>query len=146
MSGGPIACWGHDTIFDETLPPQGSFTSVSAGARHACAIRTDGSVACWGRNDGGQASPPPGTFTSISASVESDRTCGVRTDGSAVCWGSGLPHPAAHRNNYLPPSVQPDGEFSSISAGGQHICGLDIDGDVACWGQERSRPGGGARR
>ena len=135
MQDGSVACWGWDQSQRTTSPLSGRFTSVTARGSHSCAIRTDGSVTCWGQNDKGQASAPPGTFTSISASVESDRTCGVRTDGSAVCWGAGLPHPAAHRNNYLPPSVQPDGEFSSISAGGQHICGLDIDGDVACWGR-----------
>jgi hypothetical protein len=31
---------------------------VSAGINHTCGVRTNGTVACWGRNDYGQASPP----------------------------------------------------------------------------------------
>ncbi len=33
-----------------TDPPQGEFAQVAAGRVHACAIRTDGTVACWGNN------------------------------------------------------------------------------------------------
>jgi Ca2+-binding RTX toxin-like protein len=42
-------------------------TSISAGFGHTCGIRTDGTLACWGRNLEGQASPPAGTFTAVSA-------------------------------------------------------------------------------
>ena len=43
----------------------GEFVSVSAGNDHTCGLRTDGSVECWGSNEGGggpvvvgQATPP----------------------------------------------------------------------------------------
>ena len=39
-------------------PPEGRFTEVSVGLSHACAIRDDGTVACWGDNAGGRAEPP----------------------------------------------------------------------------------------
>ena len=32
------------------MPPGGSFTAISAGLRHSCGLRTDGSVVCWGDN------------------------------------------------------------------------------------------------
>lgn len=34
--------------------------TISAGGLHSCALRTDGTLACWGRNDDGQATPPAG--------------------------------------------------------------------------------------
>ena len=37
--------------------PSGTFQSVSTGRTHTCAIRTDGVLACWGRNDFGQSQP-----------------------------------------------------------------------------------------
>ncbi|MCY4584047.1 MAG: hypothetical protein OXE50_14820, partial [Chloroflexi bacterium] len=46
----------------------------------------DGSVACWGSDEYGQATPPEGEFTSVSAGRY--HSCGVMIDGSAVCWGS----------------------------------------------------------
>ena len=34
--------------------------AVSAGFYHSCGVRSDGTVACWGDNSSGQASPPGG--------------------------------------------------------------------------------------
>ena len=42
--------------------PPGQYTAISAGNSHVCAIRADNTLACWGRNDSGQASPPTGQF------------------------------------------------------------------------------------
>ena len=130
---GTVACWGFDEG-GRTMPPPDFFTSVSVGGNHSCGIRTDGSVACWGHNEEGQATPPPGTFVSVSVSKEGLRTCGVRTDGSATCWGAGILVSIVLTDISMPVPIQPDGPFSSISAGYQHVCGLKADGDVACWG------------
>ena len=58
---------------------------LSEGLNHTCVVEADGSVACWGDNSYGQASPPAGQFISISAALW--HTCAVRADGSAACWG-----------------------------------------------------------
>ena len=54
-------------------------------AYHTCGLKTDGTLACWGENSYGQATPPAGTFSQVSAG--DDHTCGVRTDGTLACWG-----------------------------------------------------------
>ena len=59
--------------------------SVSGGI-HMCGIRDTGEVACWGRDDSGQSTPPAGTFNSVS--VATHYTCGVRDTGEVACWGS----------------------------------------------------------
>jgi alpha-tubulin suppressor-like RCC1 family protein len=79
---------------------------------------SDGTVACWGNNSFGQATPPSGTFTQISAGGYYN--CGVRADGTVGCWGQS-PTP-------------PGGTFTQVAAGGSHTCGLKGDGTVACWG------------
>ena len=58
---------------------------MSAGGDHTCEVRSDDSVACWGSDTAGQATPPAGSFVSVSAGW--DHTCGVRSDGSVACWG-----------------------------------------------------------
>ena len=71
-----------------------AWLSVDAGYFHTCAIRGDGTVACWGSNSDresstyhvGQASPPPGTFRSVSAG--NFHPCGVRSSGAVDCWGA----------------------------------------------------------
>ena len=62
-----------------------AFASVSAGDYFACGLKTDGSIACWGENASGQATPPTGTFMYLSVGAAS--ACGVRTDGTLACWG-----------------------------------------------------------
>jgi alpha-tubulin suppressor-like RCC1 family protein len=58
---------------------------VRAGGFHTCGIRTNGNLACWGQNGFGQATPPGGAFTELSAGGR--HTCGMRANGSAACWG-----------------------------------------------------------
>ena len=52
---------------------------------HSCALRTDGTLACWGLNVDGQATPPAGTYTAVSAGAV--HSCALRTDGTLACWG-----------------------------------------------------------
>ena len=52
---------------------------------HACAIRLDNTVVCWGNDDFDQASPPAGTFVDLAGGVS--HTCGIRSGGDVECWG-----------------------------------------------------------
>ena len=70
----------------EGRPAADSFVSVSAGREHTCGVRSSGSVACWGRDEYGQATPPAGSFVSVNAGV--NHTCGVKSNGSVACWGN----------------------------------------------------------
>ena len=99
------------------------FASVSAGANYTCGVRADGSVACWGDDSWGKATPPEGEFVSVNAG--SHNSCGVRVDGSVACWGF----------NYGGRATPTEGEFASVDVGGGHTCSVRADGSVACWGK-----------
>ena len=138
-------CWGS---FHKDLarPPEGSFTSVSTGWEHACALRTAyvdeennpvaaGTVACWGVSLYNRTTPPEGTFTSISSGWE--HACGLRTAyvdeennpvaaGTIACWGS----------NRFEQSDAPSGSFTSVAAGDVHTCGLRTNRTITCWGEQ----------
>ena len=43
-----ITCCGYDGD-GTTQPPSGAFTALALDGRHACAVRTDSTIACWGR-------------------------------------------------------------------------------------------------
>jgi hypothetical protein len=95
---------------------------VSAGGYHTCGLRTDGTIACWGENYSGEATPPAGAFTQVSAG--GNHTCGLKTDGTIACWG----------DNFYGQATPPAGTFTQVSAGGGFTCALERDASVACWG------------
>jgi hypothetical protein len=139
----------------------GALRSVAAGAFETCAIRPDGTLACWGVVDralptgtfesvsvgesGGCAiasgggiecwetehRPPPGTFTSVS--VGGISTCAIRTNGTVVCWPSGGVSLGDDGNDLVP--QPPPGTYTSISVGWM-ACGIRTAGTLACWGDE----------
>ena len=94
--------------------------AVSAGGFHSCVVETHHEVACWGRNEFGQAAPPREAFASVSTGAYA--TCGLRTDGDVVCWG---------RFNE---AQARSGHFKSVSVGGTVACGVRTDDHVECWG------------
>ncbi len=109
-----------------TGPPErdgGPFVSVAAGRYHSCAVRDDGSIACWGKDEFSQATPRAGRFVSVSA--ELDHTCGVMDDGSVACWGK----------NLAGSTRPPGGSFASVEAGWGFTCGVKDDDSITCWGR-----------
>ncbi|MBV9787063.1 MAG: S8 family serine peptidase [Chloroflexi bacterium] len=96
--------------------------SLSANSTHTCAVRSDSTIICWGKNDYGQTTPPSGLFTQVRAGRY--HTCGLRLDGTITCWG---------RNDYGQ-ATPPAGTFSQIDTGESHSCGLRPDNIVVCWG------------
>ena len=139
-SDGSAACWGNNDYGGQATPPAPgggphlrgervtvpSSPSSAGGGGHTCGVRGDGSVACWGRYDFGQSTPPAGSFVSVSAGVA--HTCGVRSDGSVACWGS----------DSYGKATPPVGSFDSVSAGDHQTCGVRSNGSVACWGINRN--------
>jgi hypothetical protein len=61
---------------------------VSVGPGHRCAMRNDGTLACWGANILGQATPPSGSFTQVTAGSRSSVSVGTGTPRSG--FGSDL--------------------------------------------------------
>jgi alpha-tubulin suppressor-like RCC1 family protein len=133
MGDGTARCWGldafgelgdgQDTAFLPTPTPVAGLTgvkAVTAGASHTCALKADGTVACWGGNVTGQigdgcarAGIPgdqssalevlaptavtglTGPVAAIQASSLGGRgdpgfTCALLSDGTIECWGGNL--------------------------------------------------------
>ena len=113
------------------LAPHGEqFVSISSGHTHTCALREDGTAACWGDSFHGQTSPPEGErFVSIVSPGE--YTCGLRADGAILCWGSYYP---LERGT----TAWQQETFALIGAGtdSSHACGLRENGSILCWGAD----------
>ena len=115
-------------------PGWGAGNSDAAGApmpdsrhQHACALRADGEIVCWGdKRRGKSMAPPPwldfGPYRDVAAGMR--HSCALGRTGEAICWG----------DNEFGQTDAPGGAFERISAGMWHTCGLRPDGSIACWG------------
>ncbi len=111
-----MSAWAEKSAFASC-----TYTQVTAGELNSCALRSDGAIACWGSNWGGQNDPQPGPFARVESAA--GRSCGLRTDGSMICWGRDID-----------PDTTPSGTFIQLGTFDFYVCGLRPDGSIECWG------------
>jgi alpha-tubulin suppressor-like RCC1 family protein len=132
-----------------TVPESGqpSFSKVSGGEYHTCALTLAGVPYCWGwdafaNGQGGIGiivAPVRlvGGLTLATLSAGSFHTCGLTVDATAYCWGDnsfGQLGDGTHESRTTPLGVMGSLSFSAISSGGFYTCGLTAGGDTYCWG------------
>ena len=169
-TNGRLYCWGYDV--DGQLGNGGADTeapfpvqvagnatnwaSVSAGYSHTCAVRTNGRLFCWGRDDHGQVGDGgPNAHRSVPVRVGGatdwlevaagwSHTCGRRAPGRLYCWGA---DDAGQVGNGGPgTSDQPRpvavlsalSDWRAVSAGTGHTCARRANDHLFCWGWDGS--------
>lgn len=127
-SRGEVRCWGDNDADQGKVPKLSKVLSISAGARHTCAL-TATAITCWGDNTNGQLDVPALSKPSQVA-AGSAHTCaivGTKPVGDkVVCWGGASKAIVSDVPAVTRPSV--------IAAGEQHSCVVDATG-VQCWGE-----------
>jgi alpha-tubulin suppressor-like RCC1 family protein len=137
---GNVVCWGNNgfgqvggaptTTFPyyATVTHAGPFVQVSVGGNHTCAVRSDGSVTCWGSNQDRESIVPAGLGGVVEVRAGGTHTCARKGDNTITCWGySGngqLNVPPVQTNRVLPAamfSAMP----SSVIVGGSFTLSLD---------------------
>jgi alpha-tubulin suppressor-like RCC1 family protein len=157
-----VWCWGRndsgqlgigttvDTASPALVQATGrSFTSVTSGGDHSCAIATDGRAWCWGANAQGQLGtgsltsslvpvPVAGGYTFTALSAGDSHTCGIVAEGALYCWGNnadGQLGDSTTANRSVPTLVRGSHIFQSVSLGFVHTCGIAVGGVAWCWGR-----------
>jgi alpha-tubulin suppressor-like RCC1 family protein len=179
-ASGSAACWGRNTtgqlgtdpnadiiipsfVNDRIHPTAGQVigltdtVALSAGSHHTCALKTDGSAACWGDNTTGELGTT-GASTAVTGLTDAiaisasgytlnikggllyrGRTCALKANGSMACWGAvfngGTFRP---RIQATPTIVAGLTETTALAMGSYHACALKKDGGLACWGSNDS--------
>jgi len=165
-AAGAVFCWGANrdgALGNRTsnsspvpvsvaAPANVSFTALTSGLRHTCALASNGAAYCWGANASGQLGIGSSSDANAPALVASgvpfkaiaagaSHTCALTPAGSAWCWGAnvnGQLGNGGNADNSRPTAVSGSLSLSALAAGETHTCGLTDDGAAYCWGAGRA--------
>jgi hypothetical protein len=102
-------------------------SSIAGGGNHTIALRSDGTVRCWGNNDYDQCFVPADLGVCSSIAGGRGHTVAIRSDGGVRCWG--------YKGDGACKTPADLGPCLSVAGGSNHtsaIVGsspLDTDGD-----------------
>ena len=103
--------------------------AIAAGDMpYSLALKADGTVAGWGDNRGGQATPPAGLSNVVAIAAGGASSLALNADGGLVAWGSDW-----NTNYYSLPSDLTN--VIAIAIGSLHGLALKADGGLVTWGE-----------
>ncbi|HYX32428.1 MAG TPA: Ig-like domain repeat protein [Oligoflexus sp.] len=130
--------------------------SMNAGTYHSCAVLSDSSLRCWGRNSEGQLGYGDTTVRLAPAATGIDigtglvprqvtaglsHTCALFDGGTFQCWGANDEGQLASGDTIgrtaptqTAVTIAPGRAVMELSAGRQHTCALLDDRTLKCWG------------
>ncbi len=164
---GTVSCWGNNsagqigdalTLSNADLIQQAgprdvvdldNVTDVAAGGLHACALRADRTVWCWGSNAYGQLGDQTalqrrrpvqvvGIVDAVQIAAGPSYTCARTAPGAVWCWGLNdngqLGIGSTSNSLQAVRAVGLEQNVVDISLGHSHACAARNDGKVLCWG------------
>nr|MCA8836993.1 hypothetical protein [Pseudomonadota bacterium] len=164
-TGGQLYCWGESDdgrlglgseAEDQDTPTRvgagDTWSQVSAGTRHTCAVNTDGELYCWGVGTDGRLGTTGGTDQDTPARVGeatdwkqvgtgNTHTCAINTSGQLHCWGensSGQLGLGDTTDRTTPARVGTDANWLQLSVGNNNTCAVNDIGQLFCWGSNSS--------
>jgi alpha-tubulin suppressor-like RCC1 family protein len=163
LSDSSLWCWGanmegqlgqNDGFTSPNLPTPvvvamgTTFKSLCTGQGQTCAVQSNGTLWCWGRNTVSQCGLGPdagGQYRSPQqVGADSDwavvrcgqqGTCALKDDGSLWCWGGSSEAPLGERTDAVPTRVGADNDWQSLDVETFFSCALKRDGSLWCWGR-----------
>jgi alpha-tubulin suppressor-like RCC1 family protein len=136
---------GADQVSARPVVSDAGWKAVATGQGHACALRLDGSLWCWGRNTGsmvGQGGDAGSIqyrvpqrvgartdWTQLDANQE--YTCALRADQSLWCWGHFLNDSVLD----APTRMLAGTTWARVRTNLFHLCVVSSSGEASCWGR-----------
>ncbi|AKT37438.1 EGF domain-containing protein [Chondromyces crocatus] len=150
--GGFTCACPSGTVGDPYTGCEARYTALSSGTYHACALRMDGAIVCFGAGGSGRlgnglgASQPAPVRAGAASNWErlgagAAHTCAIKQNGNLWCWGAnnvGQLGVGTLDNQSLPAYVSLDRTWTRVAAGEQHACAVESDGTLSCWGRNNA--------
>jgi hypothetical protein len=150
--GGNAYCWGSNEQGQLATYPRVQIVhsptpvlsptplvDIQSGGQHGCGLAADGTVLCWGDNQGNALGdrqlqypgidsipapvPDAPAFTQLRASLY--RTCGLTGAGDVYCWGEVF--------GKRPVRINLPGPFARVDVSAGRFCGMSVGGVAYCW-------------
>ena len=125
------------------------FIMMSGGQAHACGIKADSSLWCWGESDNGRLGngtttpdqPSPslvtGSYKWMQVSAGATTTCGIINDGRIMCFGAGGAAGKGTASDAPNPTAASDtGPWVNVSTGHATTCAIKTNGSLWCTGND----------
>ncbi|MBU1240941.1 hypothetical protein KJ865_14605, partial [Myxococcota bacterium] len=133
---------------DLTVLEPPTWQKIARGWLHACGLKTDGSIWCWGQNVNGQLGNGTTTDSMVPVlAIGTDwvdvvagwgHTCALKTDGTMYCWGVnayGNLGDGTKNTSTAPVLVGGGKTWVKISAGNTFTCAIANGwNELYCWG------------
>lgn len=126
-----------------------NWLSVSDGWDHTIALKTDGTLWAWGKNEYGQLGDNTtvdkltpiqiGTATnwqSIATGI--NHSLAIKTDGTLWFWGSRFNLYGTSSQNNIPTQIGTDTNWLKLAGGQHHCAAIKTDGTLWTWGENSS--------
>lgn len=122
-------------------------TPVAARQANTCALKPDGSVACWGSIANSAPFAVPGLSGVLALGVGANHACALRANRTVACWGFnawGQLGDGTVVSKTTPVDVVGLTDAVALTAGYHHTCALRATSGVVCWGNNSSGALGGS--
>ena len=147
---------GDASVQEIVLSPQqvlittgSTFTKVSKGNQHTCAIRSDQKLYCWGFNSNGNVGDNTTTNRSLPVAVDAASnyidvsagngfTCGITSAGVLKCWGRNASNSVGdntttQRNS--PVIINSGTSYKALAQSSYYtMCAITTADELKCWG------------
>lgn len=79
---------GQFTVLNQSNVVLDGVSEIDASAHHSCALKTNGTVWCWGGGDGSRANQVPIDQLAKKIAVGDTHSCAILADDTVACWGA----------------------------------------------------------
>ena len=116
-----------------TTLPSYADTRISVGDHHACVIRADDTVLCWGNSNSPEETLyPEGKFTQVSVNKLGKGSCGLRTDNTISCWGGEIANIPVPSGKFI--QVNFDQHLVDYRSDPYSACAIRLENNkIICW-------------